>query len=170
MKRFTAFRACLAAMASLTIVGASPAQAEPTDLFGNFGDIVTWYHLYSADDGFTHIEEMKVPAAEGPKGLKMVFERNATRAFLGYWPHGRVSDFHYSGNTNILIYLQGTQILDLGQGKTFRLPSGVAVLAENWAGQGHKATCEAPTGKKVCMVLQVTVGPTEKRLPLRKAP
>lgn len=163
-----------AALACCTALGAAlippPAAAAADNLFGDFGEPVRWYHLFSADDGMTHVEEMKVPVSQGSYGMSVLFDRQVRRVVIAYWPDGFQSEWHYATNTNVLLYLQGNQLIDTGDGKTYRLNPGEAVLAENWTGKGHRFRCEAKTGRKVCLVVQITLGDLEKTLPLRKAP
>lgn len=113
---------------------------------------------------------MKVPVSDGSYGSKVLFDRKVERVVWAYWPDGFQSDWHYATNTNVLIYLQGTQVTDIGDGKEYRLYPGQAVLADNWTGKGHRFRCEAKEGKKACLVMQITVGGLEKTLPLRPAP
>lgn len=163
-------KALFGGLAALMTIAATPASAEPDNLFKAFGDVVRWYHLYSADDGKTHIEEIAVPVAKGSYGMTTIFDSPLRRGVIAYWPDGFVSEWHYATNKNVLLYLQGTQIIDIGDGKEYRLPPGVAVLADNWTGLGHRFRCEAKTEAKACVVLQLTVGDLDKKMPLRPAP
>lgn len=158
------------ALAALAALVAVPAQADPDNLFGMFGPVVKWVHLYSASDGLSHIEEMPVPASAGPNGMTVLFAKPSTRVSIGYWPDGFQSPWHYATNTNVLLYLQGTQIIDLGDGVEHRLEPGVAVLADDWTGKGHRYRCEAKTGQHVCLVIQLTLGDLERRMPLAPPP
>ena len=56
-----------AAVVAALGLSVQPARAEADSLLEDFPDIVTMYHLYSASDGHSYIEEMKVP----PKSLVM---------------------------------------------------------------------------------------------------
>lgn len=162
----------LAALLALAAAGiaAAPARAEPDNLFGAFGPIVRWVHLYSASDGRSYMAEMPVPSSPGPNGMTVLFARPVVRVSIGYWPDGFQSPWHYATNTNVLLYLQGTQIIDLDDGKEHRLESGVAVLADDWTGKGHRYRCEAKTAAKVCLVVQITLGELERKLPLPAPP
>jgi hypothetical protein len=145
---------------------AGGAQAAPDSLMGDFGPVVKWLRVYSGSDGKSHIEEMPVPVERGPYGMSVLFARNADKVTIGYWPDGFVSEWHYAVHRNVILYLQGVQYIDLGDGKEHRLESGVAVYAEDWTGQGHRFRCEAKTGKHACVAIQVSLGELERRLPL----
>jgi hypothetical protein len=168
--RRSTFGSAASAVLLAAVLATGPAAAKVDNLFGAFGDPVRWYHLYSADDGRTHIEEMAVPVSQGGYGMNVLFDRQVRRVVIAYWPDGFQSEWHYATNTNALLYLQGTQVIDTGDGKLYRLNPGEAVLADNWTGKGHRFRCEAKTGRKVCLVVQITLGDLEKTLPLRKAP
>jgi uncharacterized cupin superfamily protein len=86
------------------------------------------------------------------------------------YPDGRVSEPHFAGHKNFLIYLQGTQVMIMSDGKEFPLKPGMAVLAEDWTGKGHTYRCEAKTGKKVCLVVQLNIGELDRTMPLRAPP
>lgn len=160
----------LVACVALSASSAGPVGAVD-NLMERFGPIVKWYHLYSASDGFSHIEEMAVPTSMGPNGMTTLFDRAARRVAIGYWPDGFQSDWHYATNQNVLIYLQGTQIIETGDGKQYPLPPGVAVLADDWTGKGHTYRCDAKKApNNVCLVIQITLGDLEKRLPLPPPP
>jgi hypothetical protein len=161
--RLTRFLA--AALACAAVIPAA-AQAAPDVLTGDFGPIVKWLHIYSASDGKTHIEEMPVPIEKGPYGMSVLFAAKAEKFTIGYWPDGFQSEWHYATHKNIILNLQGVQIIDIGDGKEHRLEPGVAVLADNWTGQGHRFRCEAKTGRHACVAIQATLGDLERRLPL----
>ena len=139
-------------------------------LLGTFGEILKMYHLYSASDGRSYIEVMDVPPMKTPIGLVTYFDRQVRRVVIGTWKDGEFTDFHYAVNQNLLIYLQGTQVITTGDGKEYRLEPGMAVLAEDWTGKGHTNRCVAPDKQKVCMLLQITIGDIDKSLPLRAPP
>lgn len=160
-------------------VGAASASESPPlrgagvaadSLLGTFGEILKMYHLYSASDGRSYIEVMDIPPMRTPIGLVTYFDRPVRRVVIGYWKDGEFADFHYAVNQNLLIYLQGTQVITTGDGKEYRLEPGMAVLAEDWTGKGHTNRCVAPTGQKVCLLLQITIGDIDKSLPLRAPP
>lgn len=145
---------------------ATSARAAPDSLFGDFGPVVKWLHIYSASDGTTRIEEMPVPIERGPYGMSLLFARKAEKFTIGYWPDGFVSEWHYAVHLNVILNLQGVQYIDIGDGKEHRLDPGVAVYAEDWTGPGHRFRCEAKTGKHACVAIQATLGELERRLPL----
>jgi hypothetical protein len=146
------------------------ARAEADSLMEDFGDILKMYHLYSASDGRTYIEEMPVPAARSTGDLLTYFDSRVQKVTIGYWPDGKASDFHYAGHKNLLIYLQGTQILTTGDGKEYALKPGMVALAEDWTGKGHTYRCVAKTKKKACVLLQVTIADLDREMPLRPPP
>ena len=146
------------------------AEVAADSLLGTFGEILKMYHLCSASDGRSYIEVMDVPPMKTPIGLVTYFDRPVRRVVIGYWKDGEFADFHYAVNQNLLIYLQGTQIITTGDGKEYRLEPGMAVLAEDWTGKGHANRCVAPTGQKVCLLLQITIGDIDRSLPLRAPP
>lgn len=155
-------------------VGAQAGEQKAADVADNlmeaFGEIVKMYHMYSASDGRTYIEVMDVPPTRGPWGLVTYFDRPVRRVVIGYWKDGQESDYHYAGHKNLLIYLQGTQIIETGDGREYRLRPGTAVLAEDWTGLGHKWRCVAPDKQRVCLVIQITIDDLDKTLPLRPPP
>lgn len=155
---------------ALYLAGTTELKAEADSLMGDFDDILIMYHMYSASDGKTYIEEMPVPAARTPYNLMTYFDHPVQKFTIGYWPDGEENTWHYAGHKNLLIYLQGTQILTTGDGKEYHLKPGMVALAEDWTGLGHTNRCVAKTGKKVCMLLQVTVDDLDKTLPLRDPP
>ncbi len=161
---------CAAVAAGLAISGSIAGVAEaagPDNLTGEFGPIVQWLHLFSGADGKTHIEVMPVPEAKGPNGMTTLFDGKAERFTIGYWPDGFQSEWHYATHKNLLIYLQGAQIIDIGDGQEHRLEPGMAVIAENWTGLGHRFRCIAKTGRKACVVIQATLGDIDRHLPLQ---
>jgi len=149
---------------------ASGAAVTADSLLGTFGEILKMYHMYSASDGRTYIEVMDVPPMKTPIGLVTYFDRQVRRVVIGHWEDGEFTDYHYAVNQNLLIYLQGTQIITTGDGKEYRLEPGMAVLAEDWTGKGHTNRCVAPDKQKVCLLLQITIGDIDKSLPLRPPP
>jgi hypothetical protein len=136
----------------------------------DFPEIVTMLHLYAASDGRTYIEEMKVPPARTPSDLMLYFDSKVERLRIATMPDGKVSDFHYADAKKLLIYLQGTQMLTMGDGKEYALKPGMAALAEDWTGKGHTFHCVAKTKKKVCLMLEVTISANDRTLPLRDPP
>jgi hypothetical protein len=157
-------------MAAFLSAPTRSARAEASNLLEDFPEIVTMYHLYSASDGLTHIEEMKVPPTKSVSDLLTYYDHKVQKFVIGYWPDGKVEDFHYAGHKNMLIYLQGTQILTTGDGKEYPLKAGMVAIAEDWTGKGHTFRCVAPTKKKACVLLQITIDDLDKELPLRDPP
>jgi hypothetical protein len=147
-----------------------PSVVEADSMLDAWGDSLQWYHMYSASDGRTYIEIMDVPGATTPIGLTSYFDRQVRRVVIGTWKDGEFADFHYAVNQNVLIYLQGTQVITTGDGKEYHLKPGMAVLAEDWTGKGHTNRCVAPDKQRVCVLLQITIGDIDKRLPLRPPP
>ena len=170
MKSLVMTTASIFVAVSVYFAGAVPAYADADSLMEDFGDILIMYHMYSASDGKTYIEEMPVPAARTPYNLMTYFDRPVQKVTIGYWPDGEEHTWHYAGHKNLLIYLQGTQILTTGDGKEYHLKPGMVALAEDWTGLGHTNRCVAKTKKKVCMLLQVTVDDLDRELPLRPPP
>jgi hypothetical protein len=167
-------RRCLVAAgitASLggALLGHTGAHAQASSLLENFGDIMTMNHLYSAADGKSHIEEMAVPATLNGK-LTSYFDQPVQKFTIGYWKDGDFRDFHYAGHKNLLIYLQGKILISTGDGVEHQLMPGTVTLADDWTGRGHTFRCVAPTGKRVCLFLQVTVADLDRTMPLRPAP
>ncbi len=113
---------------------------------------------------------MDVPPQKTPIGLVQYFDRQVRRVVIGTWKDGEFADWHYAVNQNLLIYLQGTQILTTGDGKEYRLEPGMVVLAEDWTGKGHTNRCHAPDKQRVCLLLQITIGDVDRSLPLRDPP
>jgi hypothetical protein len=159
-----------AGAALLVLAGAGHASAKVDNLFGALGPVVRWYHLYSADDGKSHITEMPVPVSTGSYGAMTIFDRPVSRVSIASYPDGTHSDWHYAIHTHVIIYLQGTQVIDLDDGKEYRLEPGVAVLAEDWTGRGHRYRCEAKTGAHACVAIDIIVGEIDKHMPLDPAP
>jgi hypothetical protein len=157
-----------AASPASTVTSEGPVTAD--SLLGTFGEILKMYHLYSASDGRSYIEVMDVPPMKTPIGLVTYFDRQVRRVVIGHWKDGEFTDFHYAVNQNLLIYLQGTQVITTGDGKEYRLEPGMAVLAEDWTGKGHTNRCVAPDKQRVCLLLQITIGDIDRSLPLRAPP
>jgi len=170
MKRFLTIPLLVCMGVFLSLAGNEEARAEADSLMEEFGEILVMYHMYSASDGKTYIEEMPVPPARTPYNLMTYFNRPVQKVTIGYWPDGEENTWHYAGHKNLLIYLQGTQILTTGDGKEYHLKPGMVALAEDWTGLGHTNRCVAKTKKKVCMLLQVTVDDLQRELPLRPPP
>lgn len=171
MKIIVMFKAVISGAAIVYFAGtAVAARAEADNLMEDFGENLIMYHMYSASDGKSYIEEMSVPAARTPYDLMTYFDMPVQKVTIGHWPDGSEAPFHYAGHKNLLIYLQGTQILTTGDGKEYHLKPGQAVLAEDWTGLGHTNRCVAKTKKKVCVLLQVTIDDLERKLPLRDPP
>ncbi|WP_174285298.1 hypothetical protein [Sphingomonas bacterium] len=172
--RMTRLRRCLVA-AGMTaclggaLLGHTAAHAQASSLLENFGNIMTMNHLYSASDGQSHIEEMAVPEKLNGK-LTTYFDEPVQKFTIGYWKDGDFRDFHYAGHKNLLIYLQGKLLVSTGDGVEHQLMPGTATLAEDWTGRGHTFRCVAPTGKRVCLFLQVTIADLDQAMPLRAPP
>jgi hypothetical protein len=154
----------------ILLVASSGAHAEADSLMEDFGDILKMYHLFSGSDGRSHIAEMPVPLGRTASDLVTYFDRPVQKFTIGYYPDGASKDFHYAGHKNLLIYLQGTQIITTGDGKDYLLKPGMVVLADHWTGKGHTFRCVAKTRKKACVLLQVTVGELDRELPLPTVP
>jgi hypothetical protein len=157
---------CLIAI--LALMGRNQAMATPDSLFGDFGDVVKMYHLYSSADGSSHIEEINVPPSKpNSNGTLGLFSAKAQGVSITAFKDGYDVPFHVLDRKNIVILLQGTLKLNIGDGKEYPLYPGVPIIGEDWTGRGHAAHCEAKVKKRVCLLYSVDLGEMDRSSPLR---
>jgi len=169
MKLNTLLAAPLLALAAI----ATPAHAADSLFTWDDLKALHIYHAYSASDGLTYIEETTLPAnpimsGGKPGQLYMLLEPKSVA--IARSADGSMIDWHYAGTyRHLLIPLQGDLVFDLGDGKLFHLKPGEAMLAEDWAGRGHRSGCANPTGK-TCAVIDVSIDSNPRTIPLRAPP
>jgi hypothetical protein len=141
---------------------AGPAQAAPDNLLRTFGDPVHWYRLYSSDDGASHLVEMSVPVTPGHVGTRVLFNQKTDDGVIAYWPDGFKYDWHNPSRPNVILYLQGVQVITTSDGIEHRINPGTVILVEDLKGRGHRYGCEAKEGQRICLYMQVGLaGPYE---------
>ena len=153
----------------------APVSAQAADSLLNFGDLefLHIYHAFSASDGKTYIEEMAIPAQpiqSGGKSAQLYLTLNPKSVAIARSASGSMIDWHHAGeNRHLLLPQQGDLVFDTGDGKLFHLKAGEAMLAEDWAGRGHRSGCLATNGTS-CVVLDMVLDATPRNLPLRDPP
>lgn len=160
----------------LALIGVSGAARAADSLFtwdGNKTQALKIYHAYSASDGLTHVEEITVPAQmrASPAGAALVyFDLKPEALRIAQSDTGELSGWHYAGDSkHLIIPMQGDIDFDIGDGKIYHVKAGEAILAEDWAGKGHRSGCDA-VNKQFCVVFDILVGPNPKALPLEPPP
>lgn len=143
--------------AAALLLAAGPSMAAEADSILTAGSRLNLTRLYTGPDGKSHAEPMTIDAAPNGIGGIRFIEADTTRVTLGAWPHGTMLDFHVANNRTILVALSGTLIVDLGDGKVYRLGPGQMALAEDRTGRGHKSGCDNPTGTRQCMTMQINL-------------
>ncbi len=90
------------------------------------------YHLYSGNDGQSHIKELDL--AEHPE---LTSPHAVTTATFREWPPGHFIDWHPAPRRQYIVSLSGLLEIDLGDGTKWRFGPGDARLIEDTTGQGH---------------------------------
>jgi hypothetical protein len=164
-------RLMMAAAFSLAFSGAAMAA----DSLFTWDDLQSLkiYHAYSASDGHSYIEEIKIPASVktiGNAPAELYFDLKPQAIRIGRSKSGALIDWHYAGDSrHIIVPMQGDIVFDLGDGKMFHLKPGEAILAEDWTGKGHRSGCYSDT-KPTCVALDILVDANPREMPLRAPP
>jgi quercetin dioxygenase-like cupin family protein len=157
------------------LFGLVSMDARAVDSLLAFDDLRAWRiaHLYAASDGKSYIEEIVLPSANAMNGGKPAyvhFNAKPQGLRIGRSKSGQTTDWHYAGDTRVLIIaLQGDLVFDTGSDAPFQLRPGMAILAEDWTGQGHKSGCVS-LAKPTCVSIEILLDANPKLLPLRDPP
>ncbi len=89
-------------------------------------------HLYSGDDGQSHVEEMTLESHPALTEL---------HAVKGVWIQtiepGHFLDWHHAPRRQYVIMLSGEMEIGLGDGSMHHLGAGDVLFAEDLTGKGH---------------------------------
>ncbi len=151
----------LAAVLSGVTFGASGVQAADDSLFTLDKRLVV-YHVFTGPDGRSKVDTMTLENVVPTRyGGKRVLEAKADRVKMGIAEGGRpLMDYHVADHRTLLIPMQGTLVIDVGDGKQYRLVPGNIALAEDRTGRGHISGCGEPAGKR-CVTLQINLDDNE---------
>jgi hypothetical protein len=151
-----------------TLLWTIPASAAPDTIFGDFGELFRMYHMYSASDGKDRVEEITVPHATAPSMGEFVtlLDHEARKFSIIYEKDGGSGPPHTSNRRLLLLSLQGTIVVEIGDGKEYRVSPGVMMLSEDWTGKGHSGRCVAKDQKR-CVMLVIEIGDVDTLPPLR---
>ncbi|HLG69710.1 MAG TPA: hypothetical protein VK009_04720 [Chloroflexota bacterium] len=89
-------------------------------------------HLYSGDDGKSHIDEMTLESHPGLTEL-----HGAKGVMFRSTPAGDFMDWHHAPRRQYVIMLAGEMEIGLGDGSVHRMGPGDVLFAEDLTGQGH---------------------------------
>ena len=93
---------------------------------------VKFLHLYSGDDGQSHIEEMTLDSHPALTEL---------HGAMGVWfqrtPAGHFMDWHHAPRRQYVIMLAGEMEIGIGDGSLHSVRPGDVLFAEDLTGQGH---------------------------------
>lgn len=129
------------------------------------------YHVTTGPDGLSRVGTMTLENVVPTRyGGKRVLEAKADRVKMGIVEGGQpLMDFHVADHRTLLIPMQGSLIIDVGDGKQHRLVPGQIALAEDRTGKGHISGCGEPVGKR-CVTLQINLDDNEVGLQNAEAP
>jgi hypothetical protein len=100
-------------------------------------------HLYTGDDGLSHFRDLVLRDGDGG-GPGALFLRKAKEAALRIHQPGKVMDWHNSGGSRLIFYLQGEAEMGLSDGSSLRFRPGMLLLAEDRTGKGHNGRILGP--------------------------
>ncbi|MDX2224148.1 MAG: hypothetical protein SFV21_15465 [Rhodospirillaceae bacterium] len=124
------------------LLAASPVRANDTAELvqlaaATFPEAVRVMHLYSGDDGESHLGIIDLPKVGGRPGQSVQSRLFATDVEMGVSQPGYFVDFHGVTTPRFLIVLQGQIEIGLGDGSKHVLKKGDLVLAADMTGRGH---------------------------------
>lgn len=125
-------------------------------------DKISLYRLYTGPDQRSHVETIELDPRTYNEGRQWA-QASATRMVIGGMPHGLVGDYHPAMRRSVLIPMQGTIVVDVGDGKEYRVEPGNMVLAEDRTGKGHISTCDAPDTSQ-CLIMMINLADGEEGL------
>ena len=151
-------------LAAVILTGPANA-AENADLFTVSGPL-TVFHAFTGADNISHIDTITLDGAKGTYGGVSLIDAGAQAVKASYTKDGEGLPFHVASHRTLLIGIQGTMVFETGDGMKYPIKPGNLLLAEDRTGRGHSNICDAPTGLKQCMLLQVTLRDDETGLQL----
>lgn len=101
-------------------------------------------NLYTGDDGLSHFRDLVLKDGDGGAAGEL-FRRTAKEAALRIHPPGKAMDWHNSGGSRLIFYLQGEAEMGLSDGTTLRFKPGMFLLAEDKTGKGHNGRILGPS-------------------------
>ena len=148
-------------LASILSVAAFGAHAADDNMFTIDKRLVV-YHVFTGPDGRSKVDTMTLEQVVPSRyGGKRVLEAKAERIKMGIVEGGRpLMDYHVADHRTLLIPMQGALVIDVGDGKEYRLLPGQMALAEDRTGKGHISGCGEPVGKR-CVTLQINLDDNE---------
>lgn len=164
---------CVAIAALLPM---APANAADSLLTWTDLQKLTVYHVYSASDGKSYVEEIAIPAQdtasfENSRAQTYFDFKNPHEVRIGRGKQGAMFDWHWALDyRHLIIPMQGDLFFDIGDGRTLTLKPGEAILAEDWTGKGHRSGCAASKTNATCVGLDILIDPNPHALPLRNPP
>ena len=156
-------RPFLAFLTALAMAGAAHADPVNTDLFTVAGPL-TIFHIYTGADDTSHVEQMTLEVVKGKYGGAGLIDAGAQAVKTGFTKNGDGLPFHNANHRTLLIGIQGTMVFETGDGQKYPIKPGNLLLAEDRTGKGHSNICVAPTGTRLCAILQVTLRDDESGL------
>jgi hypothetical protein len=163
----------IAVLAALALVPAAARAASPVDSLFTWDDLhnLKIYHAYAASDGHSYVEVINTQAMEkGPNSQTYFDFSHPQQIKIGRGKSGEMVDWHYAlQSRHLIIPLQGDVVFDLGDGKLLHVHPGEAIMAEDWAGKGHRSGCLS-ADKPTCVGIDILYEPNPHSLPLRAPP
>ena len=133
----TRLRVCLAVAIALGRGATVHAEDAVQIAAAAFPDAVRIKHLYSGNDGESHLGEIDLPRVGGTPGRSVQSRLFATDVEIGTSLPGSFVDFHGVTTPRLLLVLQGEMEIGLGDGSKHVLRKGDVVLAADTTGHGH---------------------------------
>lgn len=165
-----AILAGVAALAPLSPTRAADSLVTFSDLRG-----MKIYHVYSANDGKSYLEEVYIPSTEkaGSAGTpqQMYFDLKPVAVRIARAAQNGIFTWHWATeNRHLIIPQQGSLYFDLGDGRTLNLKPGEAIYAEDWTGRGHRSGCAASKTQLTCVAIDILIDVNPHTMPLRDPP
>lgn len=135
MARKAAAACAMMIAVGLLAVESTPARAADTAAPAEGG--ITIPRIYAGADGASHLDTVTLPRAPGADPRALIGRLNSTDVEIGVSPPGTFIDWHRVSTPRLLVVLQGTLEVGLGDGSKHLLHAGDIALAQDLTGQGH---------------------------------
>lgn len=155
---------------SAALAGGGPAWSAPDSLLQRGrgdGKTFTIYHLYSKPDGTTVVDEVPVTLVDSPSDRigdqKFLFKGPLNDLTVRWSPDGMryPSDAptNHEKVPHMQLVLNGVFVVEVSNGKTYRVKPGNFLLQTDSTGFGHHMRCEAPKTGLGC--IQINIDPVD---------
>jgi hypothetical protein len=100
-------------------------------------DTIAITHLFTGDDGRSHIEILRLPLEKGKQGIASAIFRVEDIVFKRT-PRRDDGRFHPAPQRQLVVTIAGSAEIEAGDGTICRLNPGDILWAEDTSGEGHK--------------------------------